>query len=68
MNPIIQQLAEETVKAVQHNEFGVCDMNKYNQKFAELIVRECILVVEDSVNHREPASIYVHNIKQHFGI
>ena len=37
-------------------------------KFAELIVRECTNIVEDAVNHREPASSYVGKIKQHFGV
>ena len=38
------------------------------EKFAELIVRECAGVVEDAVDHREPASTYVGKIKQHFGV
>ena len=37
-------------------------------KFAELIVRECTNIVEDAVDHREPASTYVDKIKQHFGV
>ncbi len=37
-------------------------------EFAELIVRECAFIVEDAVDHREPASTYVDKIKQHFGI
>jgi hypothetical protein len=38
------------------------------EKFAELIVQECAGVVENAVNHREPASTYVGKIKQHFGV
>lgn len=38
------------------------------EKFAELIIRECMGVVDDAVNFREPASTYVGKIKQHFGI
>jgi hypothetical protein len=75
MNPIIQQLAEETVKAVQHNEFGVCDMNKYNQKFADLLVRECIKVMYDNAIERQvPPDIektpthYAVAILEHFGV
>ena len=41
MNELIEELARKTVKAVQHKPNGICDMNKYNQKFAELIVEEC---------------------------
>lgn len=40
----------------------------FMHKFAELIVRECASVVEDAVYHREPASTYVHKIKQRFGV
>ena len=36
-----------------------------SEKFAELIVAG---IVEDAVNHREPASTYVDKIKQHFGV
>jgi ElaB/YqjD/DUF883 family membrane-anchored ribosome-binding protein len=38
------------------------------EKFAELIVGECVDIVADTVDHREPASTYVNKIKQHFGI
>ena len=41
MNERINQLAEQAVSAVQNRPNGTCDMAKYNQKFAELIVREC---------------------------
>lgn len=41
---------------------------QFNQKFAELIVRECAGIVEDAVNHRAPASTYVDKIKLHFGV
>lgn len=37
-------------------------------KFAELIVMECIGIVAESVEHREPASTYVGKIKTHFGV
>ena len=40
----------------------------WEQKFAELIVRECISIVGTSVDQREPASTYVGKIKQHFGV
>ena len=38
------------------------------ERFAQLIVQECSSVVENAVNHREPASTYVGKIKQHFGV
>ena len=48
------------------------EMDSYDReaviKLAELIVRECAGIVEDAVNHRDPASTYVDKIKQHFGV
>lgn len=38
------------------------------ERFTQLIVQECSSVVENAVNHREPASTYVGKIKQHFGV
>jgi hypothetical protein len=46
MNERIKALAEEAVNAVQSRPNGICDMNKYNQKFAELIVKECLAQVD----------------------
>ena len=37
-------------------------------RFAQLIVRECVGIVADAVDHREPASTYVDKIKEHFGV
>jgi len=39
-----------------------------SEKFAELIVKECVGIVADAVDHREPASTYVDKIKKHFGV
>jgi len=38
------------------------------EKFAQLIVKECVGIVADAVDHREPASTYVGKIKQHFEV
>ena len=43
-------------------------LEKDLEKFAELIVLECVSIVSDAVDHREPASIYVDKLKQHFGV
>ena len=45
-----------------------CDYTEELEKFAELIVRECVGVISDAVDHREPASTYAHKILNHFGI
>ena len=47
MNERIRALAEEAVDAVQSRPNGICDMNKYNQKFAELIGRECLSIADN---------------------
>ena len=44
------------------------DSNDLIRRFAELIVLECADIVQDAVDHREPASTYPANIKQHFGV
>ena len=64
MNERIKELAEEAGLLV-HNPEGVPTKL---EKFAQLIVRECIGIVSDAVDHREPASTYVDKIKQHFGV
>ncbi len=38
------------------------------QKFMEIIVEECVEVINEAVNQREPASTYALKIKQHFGV
>ena len=38
------------------------------EKFAELIVQECVVIVADAVDRREPASTYVGKIKEYFGV
>ena len=72
MNERIKELAEQSYKEViETNDYNgsaytVREFDK--DKFAELIVRECVGIVEDAVNHREPASTYVDKIKEHFGV
>jgi len=67
MNERIQELAKHA--GYEKDMFGIghWDMPEC-KKFAELIVRECASIVEDAVNHREPASTYVDKIKEHFGV
>jgi hypothetical protein len=43
-------------------------LDRFQEKFAELIVRECTQIVADAVDHREPASTYVNKIREHFGV
>lgn len=64
----IEMLAERITLQVQSRENGTYDTRKFNLAFAELIVDICIDLVEESVDHREPASTYSSKIRDHFGI
>ena len=69
MNERIEQLERQATETVKCGLNGTSTAESFNRKkFAELIVRECASIVEDAVNHREPASTYVDKIKQHFGV
>ena len=68
MNARIIELAEQALTAVQNRPGGICEMDKYNQKFARLIVQDCVNVISDMVAARWPASTYIKNIKEHFGV
>ena len=78
MNERIKELAEQALTAVQNRPGGICEMDKYNQKFAELIVKECIKLCEHESNDDEydqydmGMSVKAENIKtairQHFGV
>jgi len=65
---IIEFLAAVTEKKVQTRENGTYDTRKFNKEFARLIIDICIDLVEDGVDHREPASTYSAKIREHFGI
>ena len=65
MNERIKLLAEQAGWMMGDEVEG---FNIRLDKFAELIVRECAGVVQNAVDHREPASTYVDKIKQHFGV
>ena len=50
MNERIKELAKQASDAVAGNAFS---MARYNEKFAELIVRECISTIENADNGYE---------------
>jgi hypothetical protein len=66
--PYIALLAEKAQAKVQSRENGTYDTRKFNLEFARLIIDICIDLVEDGVDHREPASSYSAKIREHFGI
>jgi hypothetical protein len=65
---IIEFLANVAQSRVQSRESGTYDTRKFNKEFARLIIDICIDLVEDGVDHREPASTYSSKIREHFGI
>jgi hypothetical protein len=66
--PYINILADKAQAKVQTRENGTYDTRKFNLEFARLIIEVCADVVEDGVDHREPASTYSSKIREHFGI
>jgi hypothetical protein len=59
-----EQLAEQASFNIYRSDLWRGTANR----FAELIVQECVGIVADAVDHREPASTYVDKIKRRFGI
>jgi hypothetical protein len=70
MNKQIRELAEQAADGMlSYDAEGEWRLNqKEVEKFARLIVQECVTVVVDAVDHREPASTYASKIQQHFGV
>ena len=66
MNELIKQLAKQARKQPMGNSWTYLHSEEFEQKFAELIVRECVDNVQvwetDSRNHIS------YMLKQHFGI
>ena len=79
MNQRIRELAEQAERLAEdelahlervHNRLYSFTEGReiYNQKFALLIVRECIEVVDDSQGYNQYFPHVTENIKQHFGV
>ena len=74
MNDRIKELALQAMTYVTHNpkanKLNSGDM--FDEKFAELIVRECIdIIAPYTVRMSKPGEEYLHpilEIKQHFGV
>jgi hypothetical protein len=68
MNERIKELAVTAgIKVPTHIKTIATDKNDL-EKFAELIIQECVYVVDNAVLGREPASTYVEKILNHFEI
>jgi len=63
---LIEKLAEQAFFETEYDDAQ--NLPETMHRFAELIVRECVDIVADAVDHREPASTYVNKIKQNFGV
>ena len=68
MNERIQELEKQCWSHRVNGTLVDGQLHFDTKKFAELIVAECIGIVSDAVDHREPASTYVDKIKEHFGV
>jgi len=66
--PYIDWLAQKVQTTVQTRENGTYETRQFNMVFAAMIVDICIDLVEDGVEHREPASTYADRIREHFGM
>ena len=64
MNELIKQLADQAKNQMPKDKLEVADwIEQYNQKFAELIVRECANVAAE----HDALDIY-EEIREHFGV
>lgn len=63
MNDRIRELLEQVGVT-----YAVMPKDTVYEKLGELIIRECIGIVENAVDHREPASTYGNKIRENFGI
>lgn len=62
----------ENLKALIMNKglhkFTSSDCQARMEMLADSIIKECIGIIEEAVDHREPASTYADKIRQHFGV
>lgn len=72
MNERIKQLARQAQKVVGHTDGGYTEIKVLDQeKFAELIVIECLKMCKTAVGNADYNTGRLHclnNIKEHFGI
>ena len=70
MNERIKQLWEQTAKTTQGDSWE--EQTKFIEKFAELIVRECISIAQDraAFDWAPPNDVndIINEIKEHFGV
>jgi len=65
---IIKQLAEQARKKPLGNSWTYRLSEEFEQKFAELIVQECVQICEQGTATQTTSSGAASMIKQHFGV
>jgi hypothetical protein len=68
MNERILELAIQATSTEYGADNGFDRVTFDKEKFAELIIEDCICVVDGAVYHRHPASSYVDLIREHFAV
>ena len=74
MNEQIKQLMDQTLDEKFSGTWSTMDMQdlqKFSERFAELIVRECLTKIEnEAAQYAEPVWAFelVNDIKEHFGV
>ena len=78
MNERIKQLMEQTLDEKFAGTWSVMDLEdltKFADRFAELVVRECVICAErewirngSDTEHNQAVSKVIESIKQHFGV
>jgi hypothetical protein len=72
MNERIRELAKQSCEQVFGGEFGEMKLTMiFAEKFAELIIRDCLAMCLTSVGNKDYNTGRMHchdNIKQHFGV
>ena len=67
MSTRIQDLAEQAKNSIPKDKFDVVAwIEAYNQRFAELLVQECITAIESTDRHR--SDYFTAKIREHFGV
>ena len=70
MNERIRELAEQARQIGEYGNYGQIQLStqQFEQKFAELIVRECAGIVQPYMSRWEEDCDLVIKIKEHFGV
>ena len=66
MNERIKELAEQAGMNIVDDKFST--YGKFAEKFAELIVKECMDTIAESREARHTAYYYRNRVAEHFGV